>query len=482
MTSHVNRASPRNGCGLTSHAFGRTPSRCWGLRREHHWPRRAACARAVRQKSVSTPGRLLCAAVPGDDHSFVLRFALSRPMREKPRVVRAGVLSVLVVAVLAVGGSVGGTAAAAHVAKPMFRDAIAPSWSPDGKEIAFAYTWSVKVNTCCGLTPSFQPERYRIVRVSARPGGSVHTVLAARGYCCFRMAWAARSRILLNPNVGLKAVAAQGGKPKRLVFSSCAGTPNPALGCQTLGFILSPNREYAAAAVSTDGGDPHIAWGIGLVKLSPRRPARVLPTPLTREEASGGVYDIPLWFSPDSKQLVFLRTSWDGWTPGPPALLALPVGGGEPVPLAQSGIPDASLLSAARQVQWSPDGHWVAFVEGEDLKVLPTSGDGAPLTVTCGSGRGVETWEFSWSPTSQRLAYDCTDFLARKWTYRFMTIGPDGTNPTDLLKNHPLGGEIFRLQWSPDGSRLLFQARRIRHRPFGVWTIRPDGHDLTRIG
>jgi WD40-like Beta Propeller Repeat len=421
-------------------------------------------------------------AVPGDDHSFVLRFTLSSPVREKPRVMRADVLSVLVAAVLTVGGLVGGTAAAAHVAKPMFRDAIAPSWSPDGKEIAFAYTWSVKVKNCCGLPPSFQLRRYRVVRTSNGPGGLVHTVLAASGSCCLLMAWAAGGRILLNPNLGLETVGAKGGKPKRLVFSSCAGTPPPPLNCGTLGFILSPNREYAAVPVSSDAADPHVAPGIGLVRLEPGRPAAVLPTPLDAEEGKGGIYDIPLWFSPDSKQLVFLRTSWDGWTPGPPALLAIPIGGSEPVPLAQSGIPDASLLSAARQVQWSHDGHWVAFVEGEDLKVLPTTGEAAPLTLTCGNNTGSNTWEFSWSPTSQRLAYDCAGYYAKKWTYRFMTIGPEGTNPRDLLTNHPLGGGIFRMQWSPDGSRLLFQARRISHRPFGVWTIRPDGHDLTRIG
>jgi len=205
----------------------------------------------------------------------------------------------------------------------------------------------------------------------------------------------------------------------------------------------------------------------------------VLRSPLGGEE-NGPITDAVLAFSPDSRQLVFSRSSWGGWTAGPPALLAIPVGGGEPVPLAQSGIPGASLVpSDAQQLQWSPDGRWLAYVEGESLDIARTTGQHAPLTLTCGSG--ADYWEFSWSPTSKLLAYDCADYYQAKWTYRFMTIKPDGTNHTDLLQSHSLAWAA-QIQWSPNGSRLLFEARRISHRPLGVWTILPNGQDLTRIG
>ena len=65
--------------------------------------------------------------------------------------------------------------------------------------------------------------------------------------------------------------------------------------------------------------------------------------------------------------------------------MAAPIGGGKPVPLAQSGIPGAGLVpNDAPQVQWSPDGRWVAFVENQSLEVVRTAGGSAPrVLATC---------------------------------------------------------------------------------------------------
>jgi Tol biopolymer transport system component len=68
-----------------------------------------------------------------------------------------------------------------------------------------------------------------------------------------------------------------------------------------------------------------------------------------------------------------------------------------------------------------------------------------------------------------------------------MVVRPDGTNLTSLLNNRRLTYTGYYSpgvapQWSPDGSRLLFLARRFGHRAMEVWTIRPNGHDLTRLG
>jgi hypothetical protein len=67
-----------------------------------------------------------------------------------------------------------------------------------------------------------------------------------------------------------------------------------------------------------------------------------------------------------------------------------------------------------------------------------------------------------------------------------MTISPDGTHLTDLLKGRSLQYVwhfgLAGPQWSPDGSRLLFLAHRISHRMVHVWTVRANGHDLTKLG
>ena len=137
---------------------------------------------------------------------------------------RAGV--VLAVVSLAVGAvSFGGVAAASRQATDAASpNAAYPTWSPDGKQIAFAYT-----------THQFSPAgRYRIVRTSSTPGGKVHTVLASKGYCCSALQWAPGGHFLFDPSGGLKTVHVQGGKPKRIEFTSC-GTGRNSWGCTTRG-------------------------------------------------------------------------------------------------------------------------------------------------------------------------------------------------------------------------------------------------------
>jgi hypothetical protein len=69
-----------------------------------------------------------------------------------------------------------------------------------------------------------------------------------------------------------------------------------------------------------------------------------------------------------------------------------------------------------------------------------------------------------------------------------MTVRPDGTHLTDLLKHHQwmyvntLSGLPEPAQWSPDGSRLLFLATQAYGAYSSVFSIRPNGRHLTRLG
>jgi Tol biopolymer transport system component len=402
------------------------------------------------------------------------RLTLSVQVRGKLKVMRVGAALLVGLAVLAAGAtSIGGAGAASHRAgKAALQNATSPSWSPDGKQIAFAYVGHGS---------------YRIVRRSSRPGGAVRTVLVvANAACCSQLTWVPGGRIFVDPAGGhLWSVDLHGGKRKPIDFSgTCRLSP-----CSPGGFILSPSREYAAVT-TTDGGSVHSPEGIQLLKLNPRRAPVVVRTPFSGENS-----DSVLAFSPDSKQLVYWSCqNYDPYYPPAaclPGLMAARIPGGTPVPLAQSGIPGAARVPTdVWPVQWSPDGRWIAFVEGpayqgHALEVVPTTGAGASrVLATCSAPDFLSG--LSWSPTSKLIAFDCTSPV--DGSAQLMTVSPDGTHLTNLLNDRPLAYRGYYSrgeptpQWSPDGSRLLFLAHGIGHRTVHVWTIRPNGHNLTRLG
>ena len=359
-----------------------------------------------------------------------------------------GRLLIRVVLIITVAVSAAVFAAAVVSAAPQ-QDATSPSWSPDGSEIAFAY-----------LGSSYQ---YRIVAASALAGGSRRTLYAGRNVdgCCDPMRWAAGGRILFIANYTLMSLPTTGGKPTRL-FS---GTP---------WFILSPNGK--TAAFENGAGQESAPDAIGLVDVRGGKPL-MLPKPKNASDSIAG-------FSPDGSELVFVRFPFpyrrclapcgDGGR-----LMVEHLGGGAPVPLSRSGLIGASALPAnARRTQWSPDGHWIAFVRNLKLEVVSTAG-GSPRVLATHFGADA----FSWSPNSALIAYDC---CSNNPNEHLMTVDPHRTHRTVLGSKRSLryisNDSLDWPQWSPDRSKLVFMARTgPGHPPTQIWIARADGHGLTRI-
>lgn len=385
---------------------------------------------------------------------------------------RAVAVSMVFAATVAVGAVSlsGASAAPRRVTGVVPEEVTSETWSPDGKQIAFTDVPLSEADCGCG-----HDVRSRILRAPSTGRGVVRIVLAARGEYIDSALWAAGGRMLFSDGPYLFGMRAHGGKPKRLVSPHCKGQYN----CQMSAFMLSPNRKIAAVW-TCDCGDPHLGGGLELVTMKPGGAPVQVSQALTPGENLLG-------FSPDSRQLVFN---------GPSGLMALPVGGGNAVPLARSGLPGASLVPVdAEQVQWSPDSRWVAYIDAygpydatQRLEVVPTTGAGTPReldTCTADDSFPFADLRFSWSHTSKLLAYACTSPTSSH--SQFVTVRPDGTHVTNLLKGRALAYDVYGPnaggpQWSPDGKRLVFQAIKRGRRADTVWTIRATGRDLTRIG
>src|SRR4029077_499672 len=191
-------------------------------------------------------------------------------------------------------------------------------WSPDGKQLLFAEVGYA--STDYGLDPT----QLRIVRTSSKPGGRLRNVFREKGQDPVpTIAWAAGSRILVDEDDSLSIVAAHGGEAKRIVFPGC---PDDIFRCTMPGFQLSPDREVAAVTACDCGREPNT---IGLLML---KPGKAPVASLAPDIDTGDI----LTFSPVSTQLIYKSSSG--------GLMALPVAGGDPVPLAQSGIPGAEVV------------------------------------------------------------------------------------------------------------------------------------------
>lgn len=314
-----------------------------------------------------------------------------------------------------------------------------PTWSPDGAQVAFAYTGS---------------STYRIVAAPVSGAGPTRTVYAAKNLngCCDPMLWSPAGRILFDTNFTLRGVSPTGGRPITLARN-------------VSWFILSPNGR----TVAFDGPQGRSPSGIGLVAVRGGK-----PRPVVRPaQASDGVTG----FSPDGTELVFFRSrSIDS---GPTSFMVEHVRGGVPVPLGRSGLIGASHLPAGSvEPQWSPDGRWIAFVHLGKLEVVSAAGAATPHTVA-----GWVSGAFSWSPSSKLLACFCGP---NREHVRLTTLNPQGTKRTVLWANRSLHyitentGDLPR--WSPDGSKLAFLARVGRgFPPIQVWVVGADGAGLKRI-
>jgi Tol biopolymer transport system component len=123
-----------------------------------------------------------------------------------------------------------------------------------------------------------------------------------------------------------------------------------------------------------------------------------------------------------------------------------------------------TLAGSELSPEWSPDGKQLLFARYGDDRAWIVDEDGSnahPLTAI----RGLN---FRWSPDGQWIVYSR---VPASGSAQIVIVRPNGTD------ERVVGPQALdAVSWSPDG-RIVFRVAD----QFGLWTVRSDGTELTRL-
>lgn len=363
-----------------------------------------------------------------------------------------------------------------RVLTPNVRDDRAPSWSQDGRRIAFSHLDGSRslievldlrtgrlLQLGEGWNPDWSADGKRLAFVSSKPvdlatmkaDGTDRRLLNAASFgirVTTKPTWAPDGKRIAFIGRGLYTIRPDGSDGLRLRpegrYGRAAWSPNGrriAFDCGTARFALCLVRKDGSGfrGLTKRGHTPSWSPRGDLIAIaSYNRTAAVLIRPsgkLVRIIAPGSVDDEPDW-SPDGHRLVVSEDVGPGIR-----LYATDPSGSRLARLTHSHLSDDATSA------WSPDGRWVAF-----RRQLVNSCSLGLLDVQTGRLRRLlrtRTGQFcfdrpDWSRDSRRILY------ARRGD--LWVIPRRGGSPTRITRTR---AEESSPRWAPDGRSIGFVSR-----------------------
>lgn len=312
-----------------------------------------------------------------------------------------------------------------------------PSFSPDGKQIAFA--WNGEKGTNFDIYIKLVDSEARPLRLTSNPADDIDPAWSPDGQ---QIAFVRQ----VGPDISIFAISALGGAERKLYSGTTAF-----FSLYEFGNALSwsPDGKYLAFSSRPA---PRQSNGIFLLSLETLETSQLTNAP------AGFLGDSTPAFSPDGKELAFVR----GASSRDVEVYVMPAHGGEPRRLTFDN-------RSGRSLAWTGDSQWIVFSSwsfgGLRLWKIPVAG-GTPEQLEVGVDFAST---LAISRNGDRLAYSQEFRDTNIWRID-LNGSITKSAPTKLISSTR---QDYSPQYSPDNKRIAFTTGRTGNNE--IWLCDADG-------